>query len=102
MDQLARDLKSLLTETQIKDLVARKTKPLVALGHKVDIGTVLETLSQHGLLSAPIFISDNEGAIHPSLATLIGFVDTWTVLAAFIQALGGLAPAPATTFTLIP
>lgn len=89
MEQLAPDLKSLLTKTQLQDLVAKKTKPLVALGHRVNIGTVLETLSEHGLLSAPVFISDGEGTIHPSVATLIGFVDTWTVLAAFLQSLGG-------------
>lgn len=91
MEHSAADLKSLLTKIQLKDLTAKQTKTLVALGHGVTIGTVLETLSEHGLLSAPIFIADEEGNINPSLKTLIGFVDTWTVLAAFLQSLGGSA-----------
>jgi len=84
---IATDLKTLLTATKISRVI--KSRPLVFLGHQVNVGTVLETLSSQGILSAPVFITDSEGNTSPTLDTLIGFVGCWDVLSAFLQSLGG-------------
>lgn len=83
---MATDLKTLLTTTKISGVI--KSRPLVFLGHQVNVGTVLETLSSQGILSAPVFITDSEGNTSPKLDTLIGFVGCWEVLSAFLQSLG--------------
>lgn len=91
--QLAPDLKELLGQTRLRDLLARRDKPLVSVAHTEDVGTVLELLSQHSILSAPVFVTDAQGNTNPSVNSLIGFVDVWTVLSAFLQSLPAAAGA---------
>jgi hypothetical protein len=49
----------------------------------VTVDVQLDTLSSHGILSAPIFVSDET----PSPECLLGFLDVWTVLSAFLTSL---------------
>lgn len=93
MDQSAKGLKELLGQTQLKDLLhSKREKPLVGVSHTADVGTVLDTLSKHGVLSAPIFVSEQGGTeFTPSVSTLVGFVDVWAVLSAFLQSLPAAA-----------
>jgi hypothetical protein len=95
MDQTAKGLKELLGQTQVKDLLhSKREKPLVGVAHTVDVGTVLDTLSKHGVLSAPIFVSEQGGTeFTPLVGTLVGFVDVWAVLSAFLQSLPAAAGA---------
>ncbi|KAF8064683.1 hypothetical protein HT031_003485 [Scenedesmus sp. PABB004] len=82
---LAPDLKGLLLQTKLRDVVS--DKPLVAVPHTATLGEVLDILSQHGILSAPLFVAD-AGGIRPSVGSLLGFVDTWSVMVAFLGMLG--------------
>jgi hypothetical protein len=93
MDQGAKGLKELLGQTRIKDLIhSKRAKPLVGVSHTADVGLVLDTLSKHGVLSAPIFVSEQGGTeFTPSVSTLVGFVDVWAVLSAFLQSLPAAA-----------
>lgn len=80
------DIKSLLTGTPISTVIP--SRPLVHLGHTASIGDVLELLSSHGILSAPVFTANAEGVVEkPGIGTLLGFVDVWAVLVAFLQSL---------------
>lgn len=80
------DIKSLLTGTTISSVLSHR--PLVYLGHTSSIGDVLELLSSHGILSAPVFTANDDGVVEqPSFGTLLGFVDVWAVLVAFLQSL---------------
>lgn len=86
------DIKTLLTGTPISTILPQK--PLVYLGHNASIGDVLELLSSNSILSAPVFAADDAGVVQkPSIGTLLGFVDVWAVLVAFLQSL----PAGAVT-----
>jgi hypothetical protein len=80
------DIKALLTGTPISAILPNR--PLVYLGHHASIGDVLELLSSHGILSAPVFTANADGVVeNPSIGTLLGFVDVWAVLVAFLQSL---------------
>jgi len=80
------DIKTLLTGTPIKAVLPER--PLVYLGHTASIGDVLELLSSHGILSAPVFTANDAGVVEkPTIGTLLGFVDVWAVLVAFLQSL---------------
>ena len=80
------DIKTLLTGTPISTVLPNR--PLVYLGHKASIGDVLELLSSHGILSAPVFTANDAGVVeNPNMGTLLGFVDVWAVLVAFLQTL---------------
>ena len=80
------DIKTLLTGTPISTVIP--SRPLVHLGHTASIGDVLELLSSHGILSAPVFTANAEGVVEkPGIGTLLGFVDVWAVLVAFLQSL---------------
>lgn len=79
------DIKTLLTSTTISTVLSKR--PLVYLSHNASIGILLELLSAHGILSAPIFTADAAGEVKPSISTLLGFADVWAVLVAFIQSL---------------
>lgn len=81
------DIKSLLTGTPISAVM--QNRPLVYLGSNSSIADVLELLSSHGILSAPVFsVNPATGAVgKPSIGTLLGFVDVWAVLVAFLQSL---------------
>lgn len=80
------DIKTLLTGTPISTVIPNR--PLVYLGHQASIGDVLELLSSHGILSAPVFTANTDGAVDkPGIGTLLGFVDVWAVLVAFLQSL---------------
>jgi hypothetical protein len=80
------DIKTLLTGTAISSILPKR--PLVHLGHRASIGDVLELLSSNGILSAPVFTANADGVVEkPTIATLLGFVDVWSVLVAFLQSL---------------
>jgi hypothetical protein len=80
------DIKTLLTGTAISSILPKR--PLVYLGHQASIGDVLELLSSHGILSAPVFTANADGVVEkPTIGTLLGFVDVWSVLVAFLQSL---------------
>jgi hypothetical protein len=80
------DIKTLLTGTPISTVIPNR--PLVYLGHQASIGDVLELLSSHGILSAPVFTANADGVVEkPGIGTLLGFVDVWAVLVAFLQSL---------------
>lgn len=95
---MASDIKMLLTGTPISSILPNR--PLVYLGSTASIGDVLELLSSHSILSAPVFAAGaSDGAAQPSIGTLLGFVDVWAVLVAFLQSLpgeqaGGWGPRP--------
>lgn len=85
---MASDIKTLLTGTPISSILPNR--PLVYLDSTASISDVLELLSKHSILSAPVFAAGaSDGAAQPSIGTLLGFVDVWAVLVAFLQSLPG-------------
>jgi CBS domain-containing protein len=85
---MASDIKTLLTGTPISSILPNR--PLVYLSSSASISDVLELLSKHSILSAPVFAAGaDNGAAQPSIGTLLGFVDVWAVLVAFLQSLPG-------------
>jgi CBS domain-containing protein len=75
-------LSALLHNTQLEDLL--QDTPVVAFEQDTPIEEVLEVLSRHRILSAPVFLRQTDGQPSRSVQSLLGFVDVMSVLRAFI------------------